>query len=571
MDSRNPCARWTGSDLAGLRVETRDGKLIAWRRDEAEPFRIELTAPAGSDEVVVRLDYICNQPTVNSDGVDSFGNAHLGIINWNTCVLYPEGVSIDDLHINATLLLPATWRFGTSLTRAKEREGEVEFNPATLRDFVDCPIIVGEHFRTIELKPKNFPPTFLHLASESPAALQLTDKVIAQYAKVASEAGALFGGAHFADYHFLVSCSDEIGLTGVEHLSSSLNGVRERDLIDDKKRKGWVAMLLPHEFAHSWCGKHRRPAGMVTKDFHTPERTSLLWVYEGLTEYLGGVLEVRSGLTTTNEYREGLAYIISDLMHTEGRRWRPLEDTAIANHILRAESPSWGALRRSQDYYYEGQLLWLEADAIIRQSSDGRRNLDDFCKRFMGPGRTEKIAPYDRADVIRTLNEVAAYDWEKFVHERVDVPQETMLLSVVERCGYRLQYATRPSEQLELYENFEDHRKFTYVADSIGLVFDEGGKILNVVPGMAGDKAGLAPGMRAEGVNGRKFSGQRVKDAISDSVTKRQIEFLVLQGDTFRTFTLQYAEGPKYLELVRDPEKPDTLMSILEPAVAEAK
>ena len=241
-------------NLGGLRVETRDGKPIAWRRDEAEPYRIELTAPAGIDGVVVRLDYICNQPTVNSDGVDSFGNAHLGVINWNTCVLYPEGVSIDDIHVSATVLLPARWRFGTALTVAKEGEGEVEFKSETLRDFVDCPIILGEHFRTIELKPKNFPPTFLHLTSESPGALQLDDKVIAQYANVASEAGAMFGGAHFTNYHFLVTCSDDVGVTGLEHLSSSLNGVRERDLIDDKKRKGWVAMLLPHEFAHSWCG-----------------------------------------------------------------------------------------------------------------------------------------------------------------------------------------------------------------------------------------------------------------------------------------------------------------------------
>src|SRR5438034_699493 len=378
-------------NIAGLRVETPDGQPIAWRRDETEPYRIECTVPDGVDRVVVRLDYICNQPTINSEGVDNFGNAYLGLINWNTCLLYPEGPTIDELHISARLLLPAKWRFGTALKVAKETEGAVEFNSETLLDFIDCPLICGEHFRAIELKAKNFPPTFLHLTSESPGALQLDEKVVEKYGNVASEAGALFGGAHFPAFQFLVTRSDELGYNGLEHLSSSLNGVRERDLIDDKKRRRWVAMLLPHEFVHSWCGKYRRPAAMVTPNFHTPERTALLWVYEGLTQYLGEVLQVRSGLTTTNDYMAELAGRISSLMHTEGRQWRPLEDTAIANHVLRAFSPSWGQLRRSQDYYDEGMLLWLEADAIIRQQSDGHHCLDDFCKKFMGPERTEKI------------------------------------------------------------------------------------------------------------------------------------------------------------------------------------
>jgi len=465
------------------------------------------------------------------------------------------------------LLLPAKWRFGTALQVAKETEGAVEFNPETLRDFIDCPLICGEHFRAIELKAKNFPPTFLHLTSESPGALQLDEKVVGNYRNVASEAGLLFGGAHFPAFQFLVTCSDELGYNGLEHLSSSLNGVRERDLIDDKKRRRWVAMLLPHEFVHSWCGKHRRPAAMVTPNFHTPERTSLLWVYEGLTQYLGEVLQVRSGLTTTNDYMAELSGRISSLMHTEGRRWRPLEDTAIANHVLRAFSPSWGQLRRSQDYYDEGMLLWLEADAIIRQQSDGHRNLDDFCKQFMGPDRTEKIAPYERADVVKVLKELAEYDWEGFIHERVDVPQSALPLSVVERCGYRLQYATKPSEYLE---EAEREGKFVAAADSIGLGLSEDGIIRVVVPGMASDKAGLAPGMVVQGVNERKFSSQRMKDAIADSVTKRQIEFLVLEGDSFRAFTVPYADGPKYLELVRDTSKPDILMAILKP-VAQAE
>ena len=554
-------------NLGGMRLETIDGKPIPWRRDEAEVCRIQCTVPSGVEKIVVLLDYICNQPSVNSDGVDSFGNTQLGVINWNTCLLYPENVSIDDLRVKARLLLPPKWRFGTALKATEESPGVLDFKPETLRDLVDCPLICGEYLRTIELKPKNFPPVFLHLASESQEAVQLDEKLIEKYRNVAAEAGALFGGAHFDEYHFLVTCSDQVGQTGLEHLSSSMNAVGERDLVDEKQRRNsFNISLLPHEFCHSWCGKHRRPAGMVTANFHTPERTSLLWVYEGLTQYLGDVLTVRSGLGTSNSYLSFLSLYVDFEMRTEGRQWRPLEDTAIANHILRDRSKSWGRLRRGQDYYVEGELLWLEIDAIIRQQSDGRRSLDDFCKKFMGPQRKEQIVPYDRAEIIQILKELADYDWESFLRQRVDEPQTELPLTFVERCGYRLQYATQPSEFLK---EVEQKGKFiTASFDSLGMGYDEEGTVADLVPGMAADKAGMTPGMKVQGVNGRKFSRERLQDAIADSVTKRQVEFLVLDGDTYRTFTVPYADGPKYLELIRDPSKPDILMSILKPTVA---
>ena len=217
-------------------------------------------------------------------------------------------------------------------------------------------------------------------------------------------------------------------------------------------------------------------------------------------------------------------------------------------------------------YYFEGDLLWLEIDAIIRQQSDGRRSLDDFCKKFMGPQRKEKIVPYDRAEILQLLKELADYDWESFFRQRVDAPQTELTLTFIERCGYRLQYATQPSEFLN---ELERKSKFVSAAfDCLGLVFDEEGAVADLVPGMAADKAGMTPGMKVQAVNGRKFSRERLQDAIADSVTKRQVEFMVLDGDTYRTFTVPYADGPKYLEVVRDPNKPDILMSILKPAIA---
>jgi predicted metalloprotease with PDZ domain len=564
-------------NMAGFRLETPEGKPVLWERDPVEPFRFTCTVPEGTERLVARLDYICNQPTANSSGVDSFGNSHVGVINWNTGLVYPEGPSIDELSVNCRVRLPLGWRFGTALKQLTNTNDTVSFATETLRHFVDKPLVAGEHFRTIDLHPANMPPAFIHLTSESPSAIQPDDQLIGQYSNLLAQAGAMFGGAHFPEYHFLVVCSDQLPRNGLEHLSSSFNVVGERDLVDDKKRKDWPAYLLPHEFVHSWCGKYRRPAGMVTPNFHTPEQTGLLWVYEGLAQYLGEVLTVRSGLVGTNDYIEWLGGTINYLMHQVGRRWRPLEDTATSSYLLRGQSPSWGHLRRNQDYYDEGLLLWLEADAIIREQSDGKRSMDDFCRKFMGPNAKRAadlklgqpvdvtaavLAPYERDDVVRLLDELAKHDWSKFIRERVDLPQEELSVEVVGRLGYRLQYDTKPPERLEERER---ERKYVSALDSLGINVSNEGKITAVVPGLPADKAGLAPGMIVQGVNDRKFAPQRLKDAIADSVMKRKVEFLVLQGDTFRNVVVPYSDGLKYLKLVRDPEKPDRLAQITKP------
>ena len=273
------------------------------------------------------------------------------------------------------------------------------------------------------MNPESSAPVFLNLTSESPQALNLDGKVIDMYSRVVRESEALFGVTHYSEYHFLVTCSDDFGRFGVEHLSSSMNGVGERTLIDDQFRKGWFAMLLPHEYAHSWCGKYRRPAEMITPDYHTPMKTKLLWVYEGLTTYLGEVLMVRSGLVTPDEYRTTLMRTVRNMSSTAGRQWRPLEDTAVASHLSRSPGRSWNLLRRTQDYYPEGMLLWYECDTIIRERTGGAKSLDDFCKRFFArvKGR-ETVAGHDYQDVVRDLKATADYDWDNFLQLPGDNP-----------------------------------------------------------------------------------------------------------------------------------------------------
>jgi predicted metalloprotease with PDZ domain len=547
--------------IGGLRIETPGGDIIPWRRDQVELYRMTCEVPAGTHEVVVQLDTICNAPAVDAGGFLSYGNGSVGLINWPTCLLYPEGPTADEIQVTASLRLPPRWRVATALKVAEEKADVVSFTTTSLNILADTPLIAAEQMVKIPLAAGTGPPAFFHVASESTSALQLPPEVVAKYGKVTREAGSLFGAYHYPEFHFLVICSDELGHFGLEHLTSSINGVRERDLIDDANRKGWIANLIPHEYVHSWCGKFRRPSGQCVPNFHTPQKTPLLWVYEGLAEYLGELLTVRSGLVNPDEYRQTLTSTIGGLMLRTGRNWQPLEDTAVAGHLLRASGPNWNELRRGQDFYFEGALLWMEADAIIREKTHGARSLDDFCRKFLGANSSGKdVVPYDVDELVQHLKETAEHDWEPFLIGRVSKPLQALPLELVGRLGYRLQYVPKPP-----IPQVSRRRPTISAQHSLGLSFSDDGRIMDVVPGMVGDRARLAPGMKVLGVNERLFSPQRLQDALADSVSLRKITLLLLEGDHFRTVVLDYSDGPKYLELVRDESKPDLLAEILRP------
>lgn len=555
-------------DVAGLRVETADGKAVPWTRDEVDLHRFLVTVPPGTTKLRVKLDTVCESAGADRAGTHTAGTPAVGVINWNTCLVYPEGPAADDQPVAVRLRLPAGWKHATALKADGEKGKEdkdkgdaVAFRPVSLTTLVDNPLIAGRYLKTFKLDAGAGPPAFLHLTSESPEAVNLDPKVVELYARVVREAWALFGCAHYPEYHFLVVCSDALGTFGLEHLACSLNGVGERGLADERLRKGWwLANLLPHEYAHSWCGKYRRPAGMITPDFHTPQKTKLLWVYEGLTEYLGEVLSVRAGLLTPDEYKLTLTGKVRALSRTAGRQWRPLEDTAVAAHLGRNPGNSWNQLRRGQDFYMEGLLLWYECDAIIREKTEGAKSLDDFCKRFFAPVPGKKaVAGYDLADVVRDLKATAEYDWETFLQRRVAAPQEALPLEVVGRLGYRLKYADKPPGA-----GLPSAPPDNPAADSLGLSLP-GGVVAAVDPGLPADKAGLSPGMKVIGVNGKKFSPNRLRDAVADSVTRKQVELLVEDGEDFRTVVVPYADGLRYLDLERVPAKPDVLGDILKP------
>ena len=549
------------TDLTGLKF-TANGKTLTWRRDLLDGFTFHVEVPAGESEVTADLDYA--SPTSSEPGYSAGMAAtdKLYVLNWNTLLLYPAGHSSDQLNYEATLRLPAGWKFGTSLHVSNQAgdNNEIHFAPVSLTMLVDGPVITGEFLKVVPLTPRGEdPPAELDLAADSASALDAPAEVWEHYRNLVKQAGILFGARHYAGYHFLLTLSDHVAHFGLEHHESNDSRVDERSLIEENGRK-IAAGLLPHEYVHSWNGKYRRPADLATPDYEQPMQTDLLWVYEGLTSYLGDMLAARSGERTPSLARDELAKMAAELDHRSGRVWRNLQDTADGVPSMQDAPHGWADYRRGLDYYDEEVLNWLWADVIIRRQSKGTKSLDDFCKLFYGaPGGPPMVKTYTFDDVADTLNQVARYDWRGFWTDRLSNHGPGAPLGGVEGSGWKLVYDEFPSE----LDRAGDTGKSIHARYSVGLMAGSDGVIKDTVEGMIAAKAGIGPGMKIVAVNGRAFSPDVWHDAIHAAKgSAAPIELIVDNADYFRVLKLDYHDGEKYPHLVRDESKPDLLTEI---------
>jgi predicted metalloprotease with PDZ domain len=528
------------TDLVGLKF-TAAGKTLQWQRDPVDMYAFHLEVPAGAREVEAALDFLSASSAVGFTSAAS-ATPHLAIVTWNQLVLYPQGANPDEINYRATLQLPAGWKYGTSLPVARGgARDRIEFAPVSLTTLVDSPVLAGEYFRAIPIDAARNA-VELDLAADSAAALEATPEFIAHMKKLVAETDALFGARHYENYHFLLTLSDHVAHFGLEHHQSNDSRVSERALVD--KGLGDLELsVLPHEFVHSWNGKFRRPAGLATRDFQEPMQGELLWVYEGLTEYLGNVLTARSGLWTPDQYRDNLSEVAAGLDHRPGRAWRPLIDTTVAAQLLYNASAQWSAYRRSVDFYDEGELIWLDADTLIRQQTGGRKSLDDFCKLFHGsPSTAPMVKPYTFDDVVNTLNQVAPYDWRTFLNTRLLTTEPRAPLDGVRRGGWQLVYNDTPNAALASGEGYERGTEAGY---SLGLRIQKDGTIQDVIPGMPAFAAGLGPSMKIVSVNDLAYSSAALRDAVkaARTDTRARIELLVNNDDTYKTYTINYHDG----------------------------
>ncbi|MDD5543055.1 MAG: M61 family peptidase [Acidobacteriia bacterium] len=545
------------ANVAGLKF-TAHGKNIPWNRDLLDVFTFHVEVPEGVSTLDIEFQYL--EPGGRGGQYTSGTSAthNLVDLSWNQNLLYLAGVPAQDQMFHATLVLPAGWKFGTALPVENQTGSRITFQSVELNRLVDSPVIAGKFYRAIDITP---PGESIHheidLVADSAEALEMTPQVEDGLKNLVAETGKLFGARHYRDYHFLLTLSDFVAHFGLEHHESNDSRVGERTLIGPNASRQ-VGPLLAHEFTHSWNGKFRRPADLSTPYYEVPEKTDMLWVYEGFTDFFGNVLAARSGLWTEEDYHRYIAGVAASLgPGRPGRTWRALQDTDVAVPGMFGQG-GWMNWRRGTDYYPEGDLIWLQAATIIDRVTHGQKSIDDFCKLFYGgPNEGPQLKPYTFEQLVETLNQVAPYDWAKLLHERLDSTAPEAPIEGLEASGWKVIYNDKPTE--------EPRPRITggvIEPYSIGLTVSPAGDVIDSTWDGPAFNGGVTPGMKILGVNGRLYNPDRLKLAIKESAkSAKPIELLVGDNSDYKICTVNYHGGERYPHLERIEGTPEYLDS----------
>ncbi|QNI37625.1 M61 family metallopeptidase [Edaphobacter albus] len=556
------------SDITGV-VFSANGRPLTWRRDDTDLYQFHVTVPEGVTTLHAHLDCI----------VTSRISQRLAVLEWEKLLLYPANTPVKDIPVQPSVTVPAGWGIGTALTPTDgydpqhPKGGTTHFAVTTVEQLEDSPVITGQYFREFALAPEVTPKHYIDVVSDEPEDANLRPAVLTQLNNLVREAQAAYASHHYNAYHFLLTLSDVAGGEGLEHGQSSDNGTDEKTFTDEAHLLA-DADLLPHEFTHSWNGKYRRPDNLYQDTFAKMQQGSLLWVYEGMTQYLGNVLAARSGLKSQAQYRDLLAMSAANLDYKPGRQWRSTEDTAIAASILRGGNSAWANWRRGQDYYQEGELFWLDADTFIRQKTNNQKSLTDFLHIFLAKGGNTGplIVTYDRKELIADLNQVLPYDWATFIHDRIDNINPRADLDGIERGGYKLVFTDKPNPSEKMIGAAAGARRGGSAWYSLGLRISAEGLISDVRWGSPADKANIGPGTKVLAVDGNIYSSGALRKAIQDAKGKTEPIHLILQNDTFvRLADINYHDGERYPVLQRIEGTPAYLDDITKPLTTPEK
>lgn len=543
--------------IAGIRF-TASGRPLEWVRDSLDVHAFHVTVPEGVQTVDAEFQYLTS--TAPNQG-RIVATPDMASIQWIATTLYPAGYYVRRIPVRASVIVPNGWTVATALRPSGKQAGSrIAFEPVNYEVLADSPLIAGAHYRRIPLTDR----VNLEVIADTPGELAATREQIDAHKRLVDQAVKLFGSQHYDHYDFLLTISDKLGGIGLEHHRSSENGVRP-GYFTDWDNAGSSRNLLPHELVHSWNGKYRRGADLWTPDFRTPMQNSLLWVYEGQTQFWGYVLGARSGMLSKEDTLGALASIAAVYAHgTPGRVWRPLIDTTNDPIIASRAPQPWRSWQRSEDYYSEGLLIWTDVDRIIRQQSGGKRSMDDFARAFFGmnDGDWGELT-YTFDDIVSTLNAVQPYDWAGYLQRRVADVAANPPLEGITRGGYNLVFSDTPTNWTTVAENRAKHSDLTY---SGGLVVGNDGAITAVVWDSPAFNAGLTVGTELLAVNGRAFDPDGLKAAIAAAKgSTRPVQLLVKNGELFRTVELNWHGGLRYPRLVKVSRGQGTLDALLEP------
>ena len=544
--------------IAGVRF-TAAGRDLHWVRDTLDVYAFHVNVPQGVKAVDVDFQYL--SPTAGNQGRVVM-TPDMSSIEWIANSLYPAGYYTRDIPVQASVIVPAGWHVATALRPNGQTATRFDYPVTNYQILTDSPLIAGAHYRAFPLSPD----VTLDVIADNEAELAAKPEMIAAHQRLVQQAVKAFGAQHYDHYNFLLTISDYLGGQGLEHHRSSEDGTR-RGYFTDWDNQFNARNLLPHEFSHSWDGKYRRAADLWTPDFRTPMQDTMLWVYEGQTQFWGYVLGARSGMLSKQDTLDAIAATAATYSEgTPGRKWRALIDTTNDPIIAQRAPQPWRSWQRSEDYYSEGELMWMDVDRIIRQQSGGKRSIDDFAHAFFGVrDRDWGELTYTLDDIVATLNSVQPYDWRGYLQRRVyDIAPEAPLEGITQG-GYRLIYTAEPTKWIESLEMDRKYKDFTY---SGGFAVGNDGKISSVLWGSAAFNAGLTIGSEIVAVNGRKpdMMGDALKDAIKAAAGNGPApELLIQDGEIYRTVKLDWHGGLRYPRLEKVGTAPGTLDALLAP------
>ncbi|MFE9084072.1 M61 family metallopeptidase [Brevundimonas sp. NPDC003935] len=546
--------------ISGVTV-TGGGNRIDWLRDTIEPNAFHIDVPQGVSEIVVEFQWLTQPDNATWRVVMTPEMVNL---QWEKALLYPAGYRSTGITFAPSIRLPEGWKYGVALDTERYENGVATFRPTDLYTLIDSPLFGGAHFQRIEIDPRG-EAVHLNIVADEAKNIAPTPEQIAWFENLVTQTDRLFGARPYDRYDFLVAATSKMGGIGLEHHRSSENSVPTDFFTNWGKSMGAVG-LLPHEFVHAWNGKRQRPADELTANHNIPTQNTLLWVYEGQTEYWGDVLTARSGLASKDDILVTVAENAAFYDNQPGREWRPLQD--VNNHNLlgyRTSNPYSSWMRGTGDYYRESLLIWLDADTLIREATGGKKSLDDFAKGFFG-GDDGSYAPrgYTFDDVVTALNAVHPHDWAGFLRARLDAngPDAKAPLDGLARGGYRLTY----TDSLTAGEKRIQSGWATDFQYSLGFTLSSSNKLTGIRWGGRAFEADIGPGWELVAVNDRAASAEVLRDAVTAAKgTDKSISLLLKNGDRYRTVAFDYHDGLRYPRLERIPGTPDRIGDILSP------
>jgi len=538
--------------FAGLVVKA-NGQKVEWTRDVYNVYAFHFDVPAGASSVDLEFQQLTPQST-RQGRVQM--TPEIVNVQWNGVTLYPAGYYANRINVDASVKLPTGWQFGSALEVASKDGDTVNFKTINYDDLVDSPIFAGKYFKRVDLDPNGRSPVHLNIVADDPKSLEIKPEQLEIHRNIVKQMDRLYGARHFDHYDYLLALTEKLGGIGLEHHRSSENSGSPGYFTEWEKN--WLGRdLLSHEFNHSWDGKFRRGADLATPNFNVPMGDTLLWVYEGQTQFYGQVIAARSGLMTQDQSKDVWAMVAASYDRGRpGLAWRNVQDTTNDPTIAQRRPLSYRNYQMSEDYYSAGQMIWLDVDTRIRELTKNRKSLDDFAKAFYGiDDGSYKVAPYTFDDVVKTLNGVVAYDWAPYLRERLDGHKGP--IDGIARSGWKLVYNDKPSEAVKAAEMRRKSVDLTY---SVGLSLSAKGEIGDVLWDSPAFNAGISPGMTITAVNGKEFSGDAIKDAVK---AKQPFDLLVKNFDSYKTIRVDYTGGLVYPHLERDTSRADWLSELL--------